>query len=140
VRGDHHLMTPLPSMAVGFGLNTADETLPAVGTNALATLNQPPSLSTSDVPHPNKPFAHVPRRVPVDQLLNPDISASITQTWTDQAIKCYLTDSDCANCSIPRGHYSFVCQMNLVVPALLQTLGEPDGLRVKKLLPYLSQY
>jgi hypothetical protein len=131
-------MTPLPSMALDLSLNAIDEVLPP-DTRTVAK-QQMPLVKASEVPHPNKPFAHVPRRVPVDQLLNPDISASITQTWTDQAIKCYLTDSDCANCSIPRGQYSFVCQMNLVVPALLQTLGEPDGLRVKKLLPYLNQY
>jgi len=93
----------------------------------------------SDTHYPRKPFAHVPRKT-TGEPINPDISASITQTWTDQAIKCYLTDSDCANCSIPRGQYSFVCQMNQVVPVLLQNLGEPDTLRVKKLLPYLSQY
>lgn len=69
-----------------------------------------------------------------------DVSASITQTWTDQAIKCYLTSADCANCSIPRGNYSFVCQMNKVVPVLKQTLGEPDPNRVSKLLPYLHHY
>ncbi len=69
-----------------------------------------------------------------------EVSTSITQTWTDQAIKCYLTSSDCANCSIPRGQYSFECQMNKVVPVLIKTLGQPDENRVKKLLPYLPQY
>ena len=69
-----------------------------------------------------------------------DVSTSITQTWTDQAIKCYVTNADCANCSIPKGNYSFTCQMNKVVPMLLQTLGTPDARRVNKLLPYLDQY
>lgn len=69
-----------------------------------------------------------------------DVSSSITQTWTDQAIKCYLTSADCANCSILKGRYSFQCQMNKVVPALLSSLGKPDALRVSKLLPYLEQY
>ncbi|MDX2084288.1 MAG: hypothetical protein SFZ03_02740 [Candidatus Melainabacteria bacterium] len=69
-----------------------------------------------------------------------NVSHSITQTWTDQAIKCYLTEADCANCSIPRGNYSFVCQMNKVVPVLLEQIGEPDAERVRKCLPYLSQY
>ncbi|MEM0952206.1 MAG: hypothetical protein AAGI66_08715 [Cyanobacteria bacterium P01_H01_bin.74] len=72
--------------------------------------------------------------------LDDDVSESITQTWTDQAIKCYMTNADCANCSIPKGGYSFVCQMNKVVPVLLQTLGKPDPRRVKKLLPYFSQF
>lgn len=65
------------------------------------------------------------------------VSTSISQTWTDQAIKCYLTKAECENCSIPRGHYSFTCQMNKVVPVLLENLGEPDPLRVEKILPFL---
>jgi hypothetical protein len=69
-----------------------------------------------------------------------DVSRSITQTWTDQAIKCYLTQADCANCSIPRGNYSFDCQMHKVVPVLVEVLGPPDPLRVKKLIPYLHHY
>jgi hypothetical protein len=69
-----------------------------------------------------------------------EVSNSITQTWTDQAIKCYLTNADCANCSIPRGNYSFTCQMNKVVPVLLSTLGAPDDLRLKKVIPYLHHY
>ncbi|HEY9744673.1 MAG TPA: hypothetical protein V6C99_00490 [Oculatellaceae cyanobacterium] len=73
---------------------------------------------------------------PVDE----EVSTSITQTWTDQAIKCYVTKADCRNCTIPKGGYSFICQMNKVVPVLLKTLGAPDPKRVKKLLPYLSQY
>jgi hypothetical protein len=63
-----------------------------------------------------------------------EISTSITQTWTDQAIKCYATRSDCDNCTIPKGNYSFVCQMNKVVPVLLDTLGEPDPGKVQKIL------
>ncbi|MFN8614926.1 MAG: hypothetical protein U0003_03310 [Vampirovibrionales bacterium] len=69
-----------------------------------------------------------------------DVSTSITQTWTDQAIKCYVTQADCAHCSIPRGGYSFACQMNKVVPVLLDTLGRPDALRLERLTPYLDQY
>lgn len=65
------------------------------------------------------------------------ISQSITQTWTDQAIKCYLTQADCANCVIPRGNYSFTCQMNKVVPVLLASIGEPEAERVEKLQPFL---
>ncbi len=69
-----------------------------------------------------------------------EVSTSITQTWTEQSIKCYLTNADCENCSIPRGQYSFTCQMTKVVPVLLKTLGQPDKNRVNKLLPYLPQY
>ncbi|MEB3286674.1 MAG: hypothetical protein VKJ04_04135 [Vampirovibrionales bacterium] len=72
-----------------------------------------------------------------EDLANEDVSSSITQTWTDQAIKCHVTKADCANCSIPRGGYSFVCQMNKVVPVLLKNLGEPDARKVEKLTPYL---
>jgi hypothetical protein len=64
-----------------------------------------------------------------------EISHSITQTWTDQAIKCYMGGADCAKCEIPRGNYSFVCQMDKVVAVLLDTLGQPDVHRVKKLFP-----
>lgn len=69
-----------------------------------------------------------------------DVSSSITQSWTDQAIKCYLSQSDCANCSIPRGHYSFTCQMNKVVPALLNQLGKPDLSRKEHIVYQLDQY
>ena len=68
-----------------------------------------------------------------------EVSSSITQTWTDQAIKCYVTNADCANCSIPKGNYSFVCQMNKVVPVLVKNLGTPDARRVKRLFPFLPQ-
>ncbi len=68
------------------------------------------------------------------------VSASITQTWTDQALKCYLTCSDCQNCSIPTGQYSFDCQMNKVVPSLLATIGGPDVDKVEKLIPVLDRY
>lgn len=74
------------------------------------------------------------------QLLDEEISTSITQTWTDQAIKCYVSKANCTNCTIPKGGYSFICQMNKVVPVLLKTLGAPDPKRVKKLLPHLKEY
>ncbi len=72
--------------------------------------------------------------------IDEEVSSSITQTWTDQAIKCYVTNADCANCSIPKGNYSFTCQMNKVVPVLVKNLGKPDARRINKLMPYLSQY
>jgi hypothetical protein len=68
---------------------------------------------------------------------NESVSHSISQTWTDQAIKCYLTNADCANCVIPRGNYSFTCQMSKVVPVLLESLGTPDPVRVEKVTPFL---
>lgn len=67
------------------------------------------------------------------------VSSSITQTWTDQAIKCYLTSADCASCSIPKGNYSFTCQMYKVVPVLLESLGEPEPSRIEKLMPFLYE-
>jgi hypothetical protein len=73
-----------------------------------------------------------------EQKLDEDVSASITQTWTDQAIKCYMSQANCATCSIPRGGYSFICQMNKVVPVLLKTLGTPPPRQVEKLRPFLS--
>lgn len=63
-----------------------------------------------------------------------EVSRSITKTWTEQAIKCYMTGADCANCDIPRGNYSFQCQMDKVVPVLLESLGEPDPTRVRRLM------
>lgn len=65
------------------------------------------------------------------------VSSSITQTWTDQAIKCYLTEANCAGCTIPRGNYSFTCQMYKVVPVLLENLGEPEKNRMNKLIPFI---
>ena len=73
-----------------------------------------------------------------DVLKQEDVSTSITQTWTDQAIKCYMLCSDCVSCSIPRGEYNFVCQMNQVVPVLLSTLGEPEPQRLERLTPYMN--
>lgn len=76
--------------------------------------------------------------VETDELLEDrGISSSISKTWTDQAIKCHLTKADCANCSVYRGNYSFKCQMDKVVPILLDVLGEPDRERVEKLRPYM---
>lgn len=68
------------------------------------------------------------------------VSTSITQTWTEQSIKCYLTCADCESCSIPRGGYAFACQMAKVVPALLATIGTPDEDRIEKMVPVLDRY
>ena len=57
----------------------------------------------------------------------------------DQAIKCYMMQANCAACTIPKGGYSFVCQMNKVVPVLLKTLGSPPPRQVARLYPQLTQ-
>jgi hypothetical protein len=63
------------------------------------------------------------------------VSASISQTWTDQAMRCYMTGAHCTNCDIPQGNYSFACQMDKVVPVLLDSLGQPDPHRLKRIYP-----
>jgi len=65
---------------------------------------------------------------------NGEISNSIIQNWTDQAIMCYQNNCNCMNCSIASGNYSFVCQMPKVVKLLLEQIGPPDVGKVKKIL------
>jgi len=55
---------------------------------------------------------------------NGEISDSITQNWTEQALECYQLGCDCSKCSISKGKYSFVCQMPKVVKILLK-MGKP---------------
>lgn len=55
-----------------------------------------------------------------------EMSDSITQNWTEQALECYSINCDCKKCSLRNGHYSFICQMPKVIDALLQTVGEPE--------------
>jgi len=55
---------------------------------------------------------------------NGEISESITQNWTEQALECYQLGCDCSRCSISKGKYSFVCQMPKVVKILLK-MGKP---------------
>lgn len=57
---------------------------------------------------------------------NGELSDSIIQNWTEQAIECYKLCGDCSQCSITKGHYSFVCQMSKVVKKLLKTVGQPS--------------
>lgn len=57
---------------------------------------------------------------------NGEISESIVQNWTLQAIECYELHSDCSKCSITRGNYSFICQMPKVVKQLLKEYGAPS--------------
>ena len=54
------------------------------------------------------------------------ISDSITKNWTEQAIECYKLNGNCAECSIAKGHYSFVCQMPKVVEILKALNGDPE--------------
>ena len=57
---------------------------------------------------------------------NGEISSSIMQNWTQQAIECYEISCNCSECSLSSGNYSFVCQMPKIVNALLKTYGEPQ--------------
>lgn len=57
---------------------------------------------------------------------NDEMSDSITQNWTEQALECYYINCDCKRCSLANGHYSFICQMPKVIDTLLETVGEPD--------------
>lgn len=64
-----------------------------------------------------------------DELYSPansEISDSITQNWTQQALECYYINSNCNKCSISKGHYSFICQMPKVINTLLETVGAPE--------------
>lgn len=63
-----------------------------------------------------------------------EISNSITKNWTDQAIRCYLSRCNCAECSVASGNYSFVCQMPAVIEILLEQIGPPEQNKLKKLL------
>jgi len=57
---------------------------------------------------------------------NGEISGSIMQNWTQQAIECYEINSKCDECSLACGNYSFACQMPKIVNALLKTYGPPE--------------
>ena len=56
---------------------------------------------------------------------NGELSDSITQNWTEQALECYKLNGNCKECSISKGNYSFVCQMPKVVEVLKSVYGEP---------------
>ena len=66
----------------------------------------------------------------INQLYTPqtngDVSPSIMQNWTKQAIECYEINSNCELCSLKNGNYSFVCQMPKIVNALVKTYGPPE--------------
>lgn len=56
---------------------------------------------------------------------NNEISDSITQNWTEQALECYRLNCDCSRCSVSKGNYSFVCQMPKVLDVLIKSTGNP---------------
>ncbi len=70
----------------------------------------------------------------IPQKIEGEISSSITKNWTDQAIRCYKSNFNCAECSIAQGNYSFVCQMPNVVKVLLEQVGPPTQDKIEKLL------
>lgn len=53
------------------------------------------------------------------QQTNGEISESITQNWTEQALECYRIKCDCKKCSLANGNYSFICQMPKVIDILI---------------------
>ncbi len=58
---------------------------------------------------------------------NGNISDSITQCWTMQALECWNLCQDCSKCSVGRANYSFECQMPKVISVLLNTIGKPSS-------------
>ncbi len=58
---------------------------------------------------------------------NEEMSVSITQNWTEQALECYSINCNCKKCSLRNGHYSFICQMPKVIDTLIQTVGLPES-------------
>jgi len=54
-----------------------------------------------------------------------EISESITQNWTEQALECYRLNCNCSCCSISKGSYSFACQMPKILDVLIKSLGKP---------------
>ncbi|MFR1671812.1 MAG: hypothetical protein ACLSWI_02580 [Candidatus Gastranaerophilaceae bacterium] len=56
---------------------------------------------------------------------NGEISGSITQSWTEQAMECYSINCDCKKCSLAKGNYSFKCQMPKVIDILINIAGKP---------------
>ena len=65
---------------------------------------------------------------------NGEISSSITQSWTEQAMECYSIGCDCRKCSLSKGNYSFVCQMPKVIDVLINMIGKPRIDMAQKLL------
>lgn len=57
---------------------------------------------------------------------NGEVSDSLVQNWTQQAVECYMLNCSCKDCPILKSNYSFVCQMNKIVEQLLKIKGVPD--------------
>ncbi len=55
-----------------------------------------------------------------------DLSGSITENWTEQALECYSIKCDCTKCSLRNGGYSFKCQMPRVIDILINVAGTPN--------------
>ncbi len=55
-----------------------------------------------------------------------DLSGSITENWTQQALECYSIKCDCSKCSLRNGGYSFKCQMPRVIEILINAAGTPN--------------
>ena len=63
----------------------------------------------------------------VDEYYSPaneEMSDSITQNWTRQALECYYINCECKRCSLSAGHYSFICQMPKVIEVLKSVYGD----------------
>ena len=63
-----------------------------------------------------------------------EISNSITKNWTDQAMRCYLSNCNCLDCSVAKGNYSFMCQMSSVIKILLDQIGPPEQNKIDKMV------
>jgi hypothetical protein len=57
---------------------------------------------------------------------NSELSSSITQSWTEQALECYSIGCNCKKCSLSNGSYSFKCQMPKVIDTLINIIGKPQ--------------
>lgn len=55
-----------------------------------------------------------------------NLSGSITENWTEQALECYSIKCDCTKCSLRNGGYSFKCQMPRVIDILINVAGTPN--------------
>jgi len=85
----------------------------------------------------NKTYAKPQQSAKVSYIPTRDvneISNSITKNWTDQAIRCYLSNSNCLDCSVAKSSYSFVCQMSSVIKILLDQIGPPEKNKIDKMV------
>ena len=69
------------------------------------------------------------------------LSTSISKNWTDQAIRCYKSNQNCAECSINSGNYSEipVIAADTVVALGNEVIGKPkDRADAERILAELS--